>query len=299
MTSRWNLLWIVALLALAAGAAWCDAAIPAAPGTDVTHLMADVVGFVGAQPAPPALLVKTGDQIAFMGDSITQFGGYVRLTQYLLTKNYPDMPVKIINVGISGQVAENMEPRFVKDMKLGAGTTWCFISVGINDVWHRMNAPADPAVLAAYTVNVTKMVDEAQAAGAKAVLLTPTVINEDPTAEGNKRLVAYVDAEKQIAVDKNCGLIDLHGMFLAAMAAKPKDLRLTRDGVHMARYGDAIMALGVVRALGVPDATFAATDILSALRMGAWDMSLAHAAELLQIPVDRFFQPELSRYVVF
>ncbi len=101
------------------------------------------------------------------------------------------------------------------------------------------------------------MVDQAQAAGIKVILLTPTVIQEDPKAEGNKRLMMYVEAEKEIAKEKKCQLVDLHEYFLTALAKKPDNVKgnwLTRDGVHMKPPGDAIMATGVLRALGVPDA---------------------------------------------
>jgi lysophospholipase L1-like esterase len=254
---------------------------------------------VGPTAAPAQLLVKPGDKISFMGDSITQQGGYVRLTDYVLKTDYPDLKATVFNAGIGGQKAENMEPRFVHDMHLVDKPAFCFISVGINDVWHRVGAPIDPAVLEAYKGNVIKMVDEAQAAGATAVLLTPTLIYEDLNSEGNKRLVAFVDAEKQIATDKKAVLVDLHQMFITAEAAKPAGLRLTADGVHMNAYGDAIMAYGVLRALGVPDTTTAGTDALPALRLYQWGMSLTHAAELLQTQPARFIQPELASFLGF
>lgn len=287
------------MILLTTGAAAIRAEEGPAPGTDPARILADVVTWAGAQQAPEQLLLKNGDQIAFMGDSITQFGGYVRLTQYVLMRNYPDLQVKYVNVGISGQKAENMEPRFARDMKLGQGTTWCFLSVGINDVWHRVGAPHDPAVLEAYKANVAKMVDAGQGAGAKVVILTPTVITEDPNAEGNKRLALYVEAEKQIAQEKGCGLVDLHGMFLTAIANKPAEVKLTSDGVHMGRYGDALMALGVVRAMGVPDGVFAGTEALPALRVGALRMTLAQAAAALEVPESRWFKPELVGFVGF
>ena len=67
------------------------------------------------------------------------------------------------------------------------------------------------------------MVDAAQKAGIKVILLTPTVITEDADAEGNKRLVKYIEAEKQIAAEKKCQLVDLHAMFLTALKQKPAD----------------------------------------------------------------------------
>ena len=88
------------------------------------------------------------------------------------------------------------------------------------------------------------------------IILTPSVIQEDPESEGNKRLTLYIDAEKKIAAEKKATFVDLHQMFLDALAKKPADQKgnwLTGDGVHNAPRGDAIFALGVLRALGVPD----------------------------------------------
>ena len=153
--------------------------------------------------------------------------------------------------------------RFDKDV-VRRKPAFVTLSIGINDVWHRLGKPHDAAVLAAYKANVAKMVDMAQAAGIKVILLTPTLISEDAAAEGNKRLVAYVEAEKQISREKNCQLVDLHGMFLTALKRKPANVKenvLTSDGVHMKPPGDAIMAAGVLRALGVPDKKIAAVKL--------------------------------------
>lgn len=207
---------------------------------------------------PADFVLKPGDQIVAIGDSITQGGGYLKFTDQVLAAQYPDLKLpKIINVGISGQKAENLVGRFQKDVvdKKPAVVT---ISIGINDVWHRLKDPHDEQVLAKYKENVGKMVDMAQQANIKVVLLTPTVIQEDVETEGNKRLKLYVQAEREIAKEKNCTLVDLHQMFLDALAKKPAEAKgknwLTGDGVHMKPAGNALMAIGVLRGLGVPDA---------------------------------------------
>jgi lysophospholipase L1-like esterase len=140
------------------------------------------------------------------------------------------------------------------------------ISVGINDVWHRLGKPHDPKVLEEYTKNVTKMVDLAQAADIKVILLSPTIIFEDPNNEGNTRLLQYIAAEKKIAEAKKCEFVDLHAMFVKALTKKPADFKgnwLTADGVHMKPMGDAIMALGILRGVGVPDAKVEAAPAAS------------------------------------
>ena len=91
----------------------------------------------------------------------------------------------------------------------------------------------------------------------------PTVISEDPTNEGNVRLKAYLEAEKKIAAEKKCGMADLHTMFLSVLEKKPAEPKgnfLTGDGVHMNSRGDALMAIGVLRQLGVPDVKSSVAD---------------------------------------
>jgi lysophospholipase L1-like esterase len=228
-------------------------------------LFAMILSLVGPAPddTPKELQIKPGDQIVAIGDSITAGGGYLRDIDAVLAQQYPDLKIpKVINKGISGQKAEDLVQRFDKDV-VQLKPAFVTISIGINDVWHRLGNPHDEKVLATYEENVAKMVDAAQKAGIKVILLTPTVIQEKPAEEGNKRLLMYVAAEKKIAAEKKCQLVDLHGMFLTALKKKPAGQGnwLTSDGVHMKPLGDAAMAAGVLRALGVPDEKIAATDL--------------------------------------
>ncbi len=216
-----------------------------------------------AAPAAPFAL-KAGDSIVCIGDSITAGGGYLRDMDEVFARQYPDLKIaKVINAGIGGQKAENLIGRFKKDV-IDRKPAVVTINIGINDVWHRLNAPHDPGVLATYVTNVTKMVEEAQAAGIRVVLVTPTVIKEDLAAEGNKRLPLYADAMKAIAAERKCDLVDLHTLFIEALKKKPADVKgtwLTSDGVHMKPLGNAVMAVGILRGLGVPDDKLAATEI--------------------------------------
>jgi acyl-CoA thioesterase I len=232
---------------------------------EMAKLFVMMLSLVGSAPTdmPNELQLKQGDTIVAIGDSITEMGGYLRDIDMVLAQQYPDLKIpKVVNKGISGQKAEDLITRFENDV-VKLKPTYVTISIGINDVAARMGSPLDAKVLAAYKDNVAKMVDMAQTAGIKVILLTPTIIEEDPNSEGNHRLVEYINAEKQIAAEKHCQCVDLHAMFLAALKQKPAETskRLTIDGVHMKPAGDAIMAIGVLRALGVPDDKIAASNL--------------------------------------
>jgi lysophospholipase L1-like esterase len=231
-------------------------------------MIAAMLAILGPAPKdlPQQFDLKAGDKIVAIGDSITAAGGYLHDCDAILAAQYPDLKLpKIDNVGIGGQKAEDLVGRFQHDVvaKKPAVVT---LSIGINDVWHRLGAPHDAKILANYTANVTKMVDMAQAAGIKVVLLAPTVITEDVNAEGNKRLEMYVDAERKIAADKKCVFINLHEMFVKALAQKPATQKgnwLTGDGVHMNPMGDSIMAIGVLEGLGVPQEKIQVADAVA------------------------------------
>ena len=104
---------------------------------------------------------------------------------------------------------------------------------------------------------------------------------------------------KDVAAAHNCLMIDLHAMFLRAIARKSPGLPLTSDGVHMAIYGDAIMAIGVLRAVGVPEQKIAQTDTLSLLQCRGWNMSARLFTERLEIPPDRLAKTDLLRNFSF
>lgn len=224
-----------------------------------------------SQPAsrPADLKIKPGQRIVAMGDSITQAGGYLRAIDAVFAQQYPDLKIPAaINVGISGQKAEDMVERFAEDV-VARKPDIVTISVGINDVWHRMDKPHDPKVLEQYRENLDRMVRMAKDAGARVLILSPTVIEEDPASEGNRRLKQYIEAGREVARRREAEYVNLHEMFLQVIrknherrrSSGPEPESLTTDGVHMKPTGDTLMAVGVLRALGVPDEKIRATDL--------------------------------------
>ncbi len=247
---------LTAALTAVAAPGLCAGNAPSTPARE--NLIAKILPWVGAPSTrmPKGLLLQQGSLIVAIGDSITEAGGYLRDIDTALAELYPALQLPgIINAGISGQKAEDLVERFQRDV-VDRKPAVVTLSIGINDVWHRLGKPHDENVLKAYKANVAQMVDMAQTNGIKVILLTPTLIKEEPKAEGNRRLARYVEAMQEIALEKKCGLADLHAMFLEALKHKPDGLDgnwLTQDGVHTRPPGNAVMAIGVLRALDVPD----------------------------------------------
>jgi lysophospholipase L1-like esterase len=87
-------------------------------------------------------IVKDGEKIAFMGDSITQFGnvnagGYVNLIMDGLKRAGVKKLVKI-PAGVSGNKSNQMLARLQRDV-LDKKPDWMLLSCGVNDVGHGKN----------------------------------------------------------------------------------------------------------------------------------------------------------------
>jgi lysophospholipase L1-like esterase len=215
--------------------------------------------------APPELLLKPGDKIVAAGDSITASGGYLHYVEQVLAINYPELAdFQIINAGVSGHRSEDLLGRFRTDviMKKPRIAT---INIGVNDVCADLASPSrGPSLFKIYKHNLTRMTETAQDAGIQVVFLAPTIHGEDPNSPGNLRLSLYAHAMREVAENRKCRFVDLHAMFLDALCHKPTNQTgtyLTVDGIHMRPLGNAIIAFGVLRALGVPSKKITNTKV--------------------------------------
>ena len=199
--------------------------------------------------------VKDGQKIAFMGDSITAGGnaplGYVGMVISGLEAN--GVKATKIPAGISGHKSNQMLARLQRDV-IDKKPDWMTLSCGVNDVWHG----ARGVKLEDYKANITEIVTRAEKAGIRVMILTSTMISEDPKAPNNVKLAAYNAFLVELAKSRNCLLADLNADMQKAIAQAVKDGAkpgriLTRDGVHMNPLGNAMMATGLLRVFGLDD----------------------------------------------
>ncbi|MGA3086573.1 MAG: SGNH/GDSL hydrolase family protein [Thermodesulfobacteriota bacterium] len=196
------------------------------------------------------IAVKNGQTIAFLGDSITEYGwnnptGYVKLTVAGLRAN--GIRVTSIPAGISGNTSDHMLNRLKPDV-LDKKPDWMIVSCGVNDVLYGVRG----VPLARYKNNITAIVDRCKAAGLKVVILTATVIGEDLDNKDNKKLALYNEFLRMLAKEKKCLLADINAMFHKRIkdGRKPGYL-LTYDGIHLNPAGDKVMAMGILRIFGL------------------------------------------------
>ena len=211
------------------------------------------------------LMVKDGDTLAFLGDSITQYGqqnrdGYVNLTLRALEEE--GVNVKAVKAGISGHKSNDMLKRLDAQV-LSKKPRWMTLSCGVNDVWHQDRNKG--VLLEDYQKNITAILDKCAASNCTVIVLTATMferhgLEKDPH---NVKLAPYNEWLRAEAKRRGLPLADLNALMWAEHAKDAK-ASLTRDGVHMALPGDKLMARGVLAAMGL------ASDRIAALEKTAW-----------------------------
>ena len=197
--------------------------------------------------------IEQGQTLVCLGDSITQADpGYVSLMAALIAAKYPDRDIRIINAGISGHQAPHLRERLERDV-IAHRPNWVTVNVGINDVWHGLGGETRGVSLSIYETTVDAIVTCLQSeTNAQIVLVTPTVIGENPDDPANGVLAGYVAAMERVAARRGTLLAPAHADFLmtlrAGQAATP-GFQMTTDGVHLNPIGNARLALTILETL--------------------------------------------------
>ena len=203
-------------------------------------------------------ILREGDRIIFLGDSITALGndpgGYVSIVRDTLTSRHPELGLKIIGAGISGNKVPDLQKRLQQDV-LDHRPTFVFIIIGINDVWHSLE-PIGGTPIAVYEAGLREIIGKLLEAGVQVFLCTPTVIGErhDGTNALDPMLEDYAAISRQVAADMRVTLVDLRQAFITYLQdhnpANDESGILTYDSVHLSPGGNRLVAGEVLRALG-------------------------------------------------
>jgi acyl-CoA thioesterase-1 len=204
--------------------------------------------------------IQNGDTILFQGDSITDCGqrdtkdhmggGYVAMVAGMLAARYPDLRVKIINRGIGGDRTVELLNRWQEEC-IDIKPDLLSIKIGVNDVWRKLGEWAGQKYvpLEEYKVNLTALVDQAQAAGIKRiVLVSPTTIEHDNDGELNQELATYAEFARQLAAERGLLYADVRTLLMKARTERP-EIVWTGDGCHPTTAGHALIAEAWMKAI--------------------------------------------------
>ena len=211
-------------------------------------------------PAPDGLLLRRGDHVAIIGDSITEQRMYSRLIESYLTVCLPELNITTRQFGWGGETAEGFLHRMTNDC-LRFHPTVATLCYGMND--HRYRAYDEPTGRW-YRENYSAVARSLKAAGARVVLGSPGCVGKVPSwaqntnapvEDLNLNLCHLRNIDIDIAAQEHIRFADVFWpMLTAGRAAQQKyspDFAVAgKDGVHPGWAGHVVMAYAFLKALG-------------------------------------------------
>jgi lysophospholipase L1-like esterase len=202
-----------------------------------------------------APLLKDGDRVVFLGDSITVAHAWTRaVEQFVLTRD-PDKAITFINAGTGGHTAADGLARLDTDV-LAHRPTVVVVNFGMNDAGY-----PDGSDGAAFEKNMGAIFDRLKAGGVRVVVWADTTPfdpdrTDERSAKGRQRrerigrFVAHAAAE---SARRGLVLVRWNERVRSAVAAWAKARRankLVPDKVHPSPLTHALLATSLLRALG-------------------------------------------------
>ncbi|TWU59026.1 GDSL-like Lipase/Acylhydrolase [Rubripirellula tenax] len=215
-------------------------------------------------PTPGPMVLRKGDRLAILGDSITEQKRYSRMIETYLTVCYPQLEITTRQYGWSGEKTDGMLRRLEQDV-LRFSPTVATLSYGMNDARYR---PFDWVNGRWYRDHYTAIVRKLKASGAEVVVGSPGCAGKIASwvdakngtlEEHNLHLCTLRDICVDIANTENVRFADVFWPMYKAqvLAGKQYDQPdnpfevAGSDGIHPGWAGHVIMAHAYLRAMGV------------------------------------------------
>ncbi len=202
------------------------------------------------------MLTKNG-VIVLQGDSITDAGrfgdaeelgsGYPRMVAKYIENFYPDLSMKVINRGISGNRSKDLVERWQKDT-LDFNPTVVTVLIGINDTWRAFDSN-DPTSVETYAANCENIMKRTKDAGASLIILEPFAVPTGVVTDAWRADIdPKIDALRKLACKYADAYIPLDGIFYNLSVEAAPEI-WTGDGVHPSAAGHRIIAKEIIRVL--------------------------------------------------
>ena len=225
----------------------------------MTAVVAIALFAIPAFADPKPIVLKKGDRIVFLGDSITAGGnggkGYIQVIRGHLADKKKDLAIDCIGAGVSGNKVPNLQARVDKDV-VARKPTIVVIYIGINDVWHGEKNPKNGTAPDVFEAGLKEVIGKCTKDGAQVVLCTPSVIGELPNGGNNldKKLDEYSDISRKVAKELDLTVCDLRKAFVDHLNANNSTKKaagvLTTDRVHLNEAGNRLVAQTILKSLG-------------------------------------------------
>lgn len=202
--------------------------------------------------------IKKGSKLVMIGDSITDAGrtrpvaeglfdplgrGYSCLVNALLGTRYPELGIRVVNMGCGGNTVRDLKSRWQTDV-LDLKPDWVSIMIGINDVWRQFDSPLQKewhVLIAEYEKTLRELVKTTLPRVKGLILITPYFIEPNRKDRMRATMDKYGAVVKKIARENNVILIDTQAAFDKALKTQ-HPAALAWDRIHPNQVGHMIIA---------------------------------------------------------
>jgi lysophospholipase L1-like esterase len=213
--------------------------------------------------------IGKSQKLVLIGDSITDCGrtqpvaeglfdplgrGYVTMVEAMLTAACPELGIRVVNVGNSGDTVRDLTNRWDRDV-IALKPDWLSIMIGINDVWRQFDSPRMVEThvgLAEYEQTLEKLLARTGPTLKGLVLMTPYFVEPNRKDAMRARMDQYGQVMKKLAKRHGALLVDVQGEF-DRMLKHLHPAALAWDRIHVNQAGHMVIARALVKALELPE----------------------------------------------
>ena len=172
------------------------------------------------------MLFEKNDTVLFIGDSISDYErarpvgeglfnawghSYVACAGALLGCMYPELGLRVINMGISGNQIRDLKARWQSDV-MDLHPDWVSVLIGINDVWRQFDSPQMPETHVPpeeFEETYEELIRETLPHVKGMILMTPYYMEPNTSDTMRKRMDEYGAIVKKLAEKYQLTFVDL------------------------------------------------------------------------------------------
>ena len=212
------------------------------------------------------MLFEKGQTILFIGDSISDYErarpvgeglfnawgrSYVADVGSLLGCMYPELALRIINMGISGNQARDLEARWETDV-MAHRPDWVSVLIGINDVWRQFDSPTMPETHVSpedFEATYTRLIERTLPHVQGMILMTPHFMEPNRQDSMRVRMDEYGAIVRHLAQRYHLTCVDLQEGW-DRLFAHMHPCSIAWDRIHPNQTGCMYIAKQFLKAVG-------------------------------------------------
>lgn len=212
------------------------------------------------------MLFEKGQTLLLIGDSISDaerarpvgeglfnaWGrSYVADVGALLGCMYPELGLRVINMGISGNQVRDLEARWETDV-MEHHPDWVSVLIGINDVWRQFDCPYMPEThfgLKEYEETYERLIQRTLPTVKGMILMTPYFMEPNKADPMRARMDEYGAVVKKLADQYNLVFVDLQKGW-DELFKHMHPCNIAWDRIHPNQTGHMYISKQFLRAVG-------------------------------------------------